>query len=99
MESAGFLQATYKEAEADGTKVFFFPERDADTVLVRFPLANDGGDPKGFYWIRSVACVSNALPQDYGHSAGTGSQVPGFETANFGELTDLGVTDAQVSVG
>ncbi len=88
MESTGFLQATYKEAESDGTKVFFFPERDADTVLVRFPLANDGGDPKGFYWIRSVECVSNSL-----------LQVPDFDTANFDELTGFGVTDTPVSVG
>jgi hypothetical protein len=86
MESAGFLQATYQDAEADGSRVFFFPERDADTVLIRFPLANDGGDPKGFYWIRRIECVSNSL-----------LQIPDFETAEFGELADFGINDTEVT--
>lgn len=88
VEATGFLQATYKKAEADGTKVFFFPEQNADTVLVRFPLALDNGDPKGFYWIRSVECLSNSLVA-----------IPDFDTADFGTLTDFGVTDTEAALG
>jgi hypothetical protein len=87
MESAGFLQATYKDAEADGTRVFFFPEREADTVLVRFPLANDGGDPKGFYWVRRIKCLS-----------GSKLQIPNFDTAGLGELAGFGITDTAATV-
>ncbi|TDC31954.1 hypothetical protein [Micromonospora sp. KC213] len=88
LQDGGYLEATYKEAEADGTKVFFFPERDADTVLVRFPLANDNGDPKGFYWVRSMQCLSNSR-----------LVIPNFNTADFGELTGFGVVDTPISVG
>jgi hypothetical protein len=87
VESGGYLEAEYKEAQ-DGTKVFF-PEQNADTVLVRFPLANDNGDPKGFYWIRSVPCLENSR-----------LVIPGFNTADFGELDGaFGVTDTPVATG
>jgi len=90
VEVGGALQGTYKEA-TDGTKVFFFPERDADTVLVRFPLANDGGDPKGFYWIRSIQCATGLGVSRL--------QIPNFDTAGFGELDGFGITDTEVPVG
>lgn len=93
VEVAGALQGTYKEA-TDGTKVFFFPERDADTVLVRFPLANEGGDPKGFYWIRSIACGGSST-DGLGVSR---LQIPNFDTADFGELDGFGITDTAVVV-
>ncbi|TDC75839.1 hypothetical protein E1193_24840 [Micromonospora sp. KC606] len=91
VEAAGFLEGTYKEA-TDGTKVFFFPERNADTVLVRFPLANDGGDPEGFYWIREVECANDG-------PGVSRLQIPNFNTAGFGELAGFGVTDTPVTVG
>lgn len=94
VEVAGALQGTYKEA-TDGTKVFFFPERDADTVLVRFPLAADGGDPKGFYWVRSIVC-GGATADAAGVSR---LQIPGFDTAGFGELDGFGVIDTEVTAG
>jgi hypothetical protein len=91
VEFAGFLEGTYKEA-TDGTKVFFFPERNADTVLLRFPLANDGGDPKGFYWIRSVKCTNDG-------PGVSRLQIPNFDTAGFGELAGFGVSDTPITVG
>lgn len=94
MESAGFLEATYKEAEADGTKVFFFPARDASTVLARFPIGNDNGDPKGFYWIRTVDCAGNT--SDLGGVSRI--QIPNFDTADFGALSGFGVVDTPITV-
>ncbi|EEP73986.1 hypothetical protein MCAG_04313 [Micromonospora sp. ATCC 39149] len=88
VESGGYLEAEYKQAQ-DGTKVFFFPEQNADTVLVRFPLANDNGDPKGFYWIRSMPCRENSR-----------LVIPGFDTADFGGLDGaFGITDTPVAAG
>jgi hypothetical protein len=88
VESGGYLEAEYKEAQ-DGTKVFFFPEQNADTVLVRFPLANDNGTPKGFYWIRSIPCLENSR-----------LVIPGFDTADFGGLDGaFGITDTPVATG
>jgi hypothetical protein len=92
VQAGGFLEATYKEAE-DGTKVFFFPERNADNVLVRFPLIDENGkDPEGFYWVRRVKCQS--APSGAGDSPSSG-----FDTAGFGESTSFGVTDTPITVG